>query len=212
MLARAHFIRGTPVLKQVSQSSALLTNTCEVDVLIHFVFLLRQCNRFFLFFVLELLTIAGTGCGSVVRASGSPDPAKTLTAVTVSPAAVIVVPGGTMQLAATAKYSDGSTADVSAAASWSSTAASVAVVSPSGLTTGVTAGSATVTAALNGMSGSARISVPQAAKTVKTIALSPATAGVAPGATQQLTATVTYNDGSTADMTSQASWTTSNAA
>jgi uncharacterized protein YjdB len=44
------------------------------------------------------------------------------------------------------------------------------------------------------------------AKTVRSIALSPTTATVKAGATQPFTATATYSDNSTADVTSTVTW------
>src|SRR5579864_8111167 len=44
-------------------------------------------------------------------------------------------------------------------------------------------------------------------KTLKSISVAPSTANIAAGATQQFTATGTYSDGSTANLSSTASWT-----
>ena len=64
-----------------------------------------------------------------------------------------MIVGDQVQLGAAAIYSDNSTKDVTAAAMWSSTPASVATVSGSGLLTTVSAGSATVTATFSGLNG-----------------------------------------------------------
>lgn len=47
-------------------------------------------------------------------------------------------------------------------------------------------------------------------KTIRTIALSPTSANLVVGATQQFTATATYSDASTADVTSTATWVSAN--
>lgn len=77
-----------------------------------------------------------------------------------------------------------------------------------GLVTGVAAGTATITATTNGVSSSANFTV--TAKTVTSIAVTPGASSVAMGGTQQFTATATYNDASTADVTSTVTWTSSN--
>jgi len=113
--------------------------------------------------------------------------------------------GATQQFTATAKYSDGSTADVSATASWTAATQATATVNASGLATGVASGSTTVTASLSGIIGSSMLAVN--AKVLTSVAVSPTSATIGVGATQQFRATATYNDGSTADVTSAANWT-----
>jgi uncharacterized protein YjdB len=137
---------------------------------------------------------------------------KVLTAIAASPGAASIAVGATEQFNAMATYSDGSTANVTASAHWADADSKVATVSPSGDATAVATGSTTVTATLDGMSGSATLTVDAAAKTFTAIAVSPATANIAAGATQQFTAKATYSDSSTADVTATVVWTTSNAA
>ncbi len=155
---------------------------------------------------LSLALIASTGC--VGGSSGSNNPAKTVTAVTASPATASVTMGATAQFKATAKFSDGSTADVTSMAAWTVAKASVATINSAGLATPVAAGSTMVTATLSGISGAAMLTV--TAATVKSIAVSPGTASIAASATQQFKATATYSNGSTGDVTSTASWASSN--
>jgi len=79
-------------------------------------------------------------------------------AVTVSPSSGTVNVGSTLQLTAVTKDSAGNVL-TGRSVTWSSSAPSVATVSPAGLVTGVTAGSATITATSEGKSGSAAITV-----------------------------------------------------
>jgi len=78
--------------------------------------------------------------------------------VTVAPASASVAAGGTTQLTATPKDANG-TALTGRTVTWGSSNTSVATVSGSGLVTGVTAGSATITATSEGQSGTAAITV-----------------------------------------------------
>jgi hypothetical protein len=162
------------------------------------------CLSFFFSFML-----ASTGCGSAIT---SLIPAKTLTAVSASPSTASVPAGGNKQFAATATYSDGSTASVTTTATWTTANPAMATVNSSGLASAVSAGSTTVTAALSGMSGMATLTVQAAPPTLTSIAVSPGTASIAVGATKQFTATATYSDGSTASVTTKATWTAANAA
>jgi uncharacterized protein YjdB len=72
---------------------------------------------------------------------------------TLTPKAIVVAPnpatvrvGETVQLAAAAIFSDGTSSDVSGIVSWFSSATSIATVDAKGLATGVSAGSTTITA------------------------------------------------------------------
>src|SRR5204863_2960225 len=78
--------------------------------------------------------------------------------VTVSPASASVTAGTTVQLTATPKDASGNALS-GRTITWSSSNTAVATVSPSGLVTGVVAGSATITATSEGQSGTAAITV-----------------------------------------------------
>jgi hypothetical protein len=167
-----------------------------------------RSNLFFYFFAPSSLAmlIAGMGCQGM--GNSTTPPAKTLTSVSVSPAAASVSMGNTQQYTATAKYSDGSTANVSSTASWAVGSSAIAAISATGLVTGKAAGSTSVTASLSGMTGTASLDVETGtvSKTLKSIAVTPVSVSVAPGASQQFTATGTYSDGSTANISTSATW------
>ncbi len=149
------------------------------------------------------LVIANTGCGG-----SSMGPAtKTLTSVAVTSSVPSVGVGATRQFTAMGTYSDSSTANVSATASWTVATPAVAKINSSGLATGLTVGSTTVAASLSGISGSATLNVTASTATVTSISVSPASATIVVDASQQFTATATYSDSSTANVSSTASWT-----
>jgi hypothetical protein len=89
-------------------------------------------------------------------------------------------------------------------------------LSPSGGVLVVTPASTTTYTAVatgtGGTSASAKTTVTVATKAIASIALSPTPGSIAMGATEQFAATATYNDGSTADITSTANWDIANAA
>jgi hypothetical protein len=76
-----------------------------------------------------------------------------------------------------------------------------------GLATSSAQGAATISATLNSISSSTTITVGQA--TLTSIAVTPSSIAVALGYGEQFTATATYSDGSTQDITQSASWTSS---
>ena len=108
--------------------------------------------------------------------------------VTVSPATAAVAAGQTVQLTATPKDANGNPL-TGRAITWASGNTSVATVSTSGLVTGLTAGSATITATSEGKSGSSGVTVTAVTVPVATVTVSPANGTVFVGQTLQLTAT-----------------------
>jgi len=78
-------------------------------------------------------------------AIGTEVSAVTLSSIAATPASVSLDVDGTQQLTVTATYSDASTADVTAEASYESSVTSVATVSTGGLITGVAEGDTTIT-------------------------------------------------------------------
>lgn len=155
----------------------------------------------FLFAVIAAL-LAGCGGGGP---SGTQPPS--ITSVAVTPTTVNVALGLTQQFSAKAAYSDGTTADVTSSATWSSTATGIATVNTAGLATTKSQGTTTITAQLRSISGSASLVVGPAVPS--SVAVTPATANVALGLTQQFSAKVTYSDGTTGDATSSATWSSS---
>ena len=132
--------------------------------------------------------------------------AGTLTSLAVTPASPSVAAGLTQQFTATATYSDGTTADVTSSVTWASDDTTVATIDATGLATGVSQGTANVTATVGGVtSNSDALTV--TAPVLASIAVSPASAAVAAGLTDQLTVTATYSDGSTADVTASSTFT-----
>jgi hypothetical protein len=146
---------------------------------------------------------------------------KSLTAITLTATQGSTIPiapptlaaGTTLQLYATGTYSDGSTQDITTTAAWSSSATGATVTG--GLITAVSGGDPTISASLSGMTGSTVVTV--TGKTLTAITLTGtqgSTTPIAPptlaaGTTLQLYATGTYSDGSTQDITSTATWSSS---
>jgi 6-phosphogluconolactonase (cycloisomerase 2 family) len=139
--------------------------------------------------------------------------APTLRGITVAPTAMNVDAGTTQQFTATTYYSDGTQTDATSTAAWSSSNAPVATVNASGQASALTLGTAVITATFGGMSASGTLTVN---RSLQSITVTPATTTVAEGLTQQYGAIGTYallgGGTSTVDITSSASWTSSNAA
>jgi hypothetical protein len=124
----------------------------------------------------------------------------------------IVYPN-TAQMTATGNYTDDSTNDVTNSVSWSSDTPSVATIDSAGLITTHHHGAAVVMATIGTIYGSVSASINVVVTNVlASIALTPPTVTLFyVGNTTQLTATGTYNDGDTANITGSVTWHTSNA-
>ncbi len=135
----------------------------------------------------------------------------TLTAINVTPALAIIQSGVSQQFQATATYSDGTTGDVTAQATWASSNTAVATVTAGAagvVVRAVATGSATISASVGTVTGSTSVTV--TAPTLLSIALTPATWSPNVGATQNFVATGTYSDNTTADVTLSATWVSTN--
>jgi len=130
--------------------------------------------------------VADTSAVTVIRVP--------VASVALTPAVASMLLGATLHLTATAQDSIGS-ALPGRSISWSSSAPAIAAVNDSGLVTANAVGSATVTAASEGKSASATITV--SSVPVASVTLSPASASIRVGSTQQLAAVTKDSAGST---------------
>ncbi len=136
--------------------------------------------------------------------------AATLESISLTPPLPSIAVGTTQQFVATGLFSDGSTQDVSAQATWASSATATATIDAAGLATGVAEGTALMTATLGGVSGGTTLTV--TAVTLTRIDLAPTGLSLAKGLTRQLVATGHFSDGSTQDLSAQAVWSSDDAA
>ncbi len=145
----------------------------------------------------------------------------TLAVTTASLSSIVVTPvnpsialGNTQQFTATGTFSDGSHQDISASVTWSSSKTTVATISnatgSNGLATSAGVGTATITAATGGISGTTTLTVTPAV--LKSILVTPVSAIVQIAVTnvQQFTATGIFSDGSFQDLTKSVTWSAKN--
>ncbi len=161
---------------------------------------IQSCAWFLIF---TILAVAVTSCKGFFIG-------PTLTTVTVTPATPSVTVGNTQQMIATGTYDDGSTDNLSDSASWTSSDTSIATVGSTGLVKGISEGTATISATSGAISGSTTVTVTVA--NLKSISVTPSSASISSGATQQFDAVGILQDGTTVDLTSSVTWTSSNTA
>lgn len=138
--------------------------------------------------------------------SGSKEAAPALQRLDLTPPTPSLPRGAALQLRATALWTSGAPQDVGAVATWTSSNPAVATVA-GGLVTGVEPGSATVTASWSGQSAAVAVTVTPAA--LVALAVDPPAAALPAGTRRAFTATGTYSDGTTRDLTASAAWATS---
>jgi uncharacterized protein YjdB len=110
------------------------------------------------------------------------------------------------QFTATGKFSDGSSKDMTASVTWSSSDTAIATINSGGMATGVISGTVTITAKSGAVQGVASLNVTVAAVNLTSISVSPAASSIPVNTTQQFTATGTYTDGSSRDLTALVTW------
>jgi uncharacterized protein YjdB len=136
-----------------------------------------------------------------------------LTLMTVTPSNASIPLGTTQQFSVMGTFSDGSMQDETSSAQWSSSDASIATVSMDqgtiGLATSTGVGAATITATVGTVSSTSNLTITPAV--LVSIAVTPSTATIALGLGQQYTAIGKYTDGTTKDITTNVTWTTSSA-
>jgi len=134
----------------------------------------------------------------------------TLTSLNVTPTDLTTNPiplGTVQQFTATGTFSDNSTQDITGTVAWSASPTSVASITTSGLATAKDIGTFTVTATSGAITGS--VSAAVSAADLVSIAVLPANAIIAQNTTQQFSATGTFNDGSTHNLTTEVTWSSS---
>lgn len=128
------------------------------------------------------------------------------------PAFVMIEPGSDRTLvigetlALTSYWSTGP----AISATWTSSAPAVASISASGTVTAVAEGSSTIKAEYQGKTDTLTVTVSgPAAASIASISVTPSSPSIATGATQQFTATGTYSDSTTGNITAEVTWTSS---
>ncbi len=132
----------------------------------------------------------------------------TLVSIAVTPSNPSIAKGLTQQFTAIGTYSDNSTQNVTSSVTWASATLPVATISNTagtqGLATGVGQGTSNITASLNGVTSGTTLTV--TAPALVSIAVTPPSPSIPKGLTQQFTATGTYTDNSTQNLTSSVTW------
>ncbi len=134
--------------------------------------------------------------------------AATLVSLAVTPSTTVLAPSSTLVYQASGTYSDSTTQNISNVATWTSDTPSVVSITSSGQATGQSAGTAIITATLGSVSNTANVVVEGSALQSITVASS-VTTSIPAQVAVQYTATAHFADGSTQNITSSVTWTSS---
>ena len=153
----------------------------------------------------------GTGTSNITATSGSVSgsaqltvTAATVVSLAVTPNPASTAPGTTKQFTAIGTFSDSSTQDVTASALWSSSNPGAATINNQGLASAIVNGSATITASIGAVSGSATLNITTAH--LVSISITPANPVISKGTQLKFTATGHFSDGSTSTHLSGLTW------
>ena len=160
-------------------------------------------------------TAVASGTGTVSATVGTVSGSATVTvsgggvlqSITVTPSSLSVPAGARHQFTAMGNYSDGSKKDLTSSAYWSSSDMSVAVPAGHGMVLTMTQGTAIIAARLNSIYGTS--SVTATTPVLSSISITPTGLSIAVGKSQQFSATGTFSDGSTQNLTNAVTWTSS---
>lgn len=135
--------------------------------------------------------------------------AATVEELQISPGSLTMANGTQANLTAIATFNNGSSQNVTSQVSWQSSATSVATVDTNGVVSALSQGTSLVSASFGGKtSNSTSVTVTEAE--VLQVSVTPDSASIAKGTEQQFVAIAHLSDGSSQDVTNQASWQSSN--
>ena len=152
-----------------------------------------------------LLTVIGFFFAACDSSEITIVPSSALQSIEVTPANAAMAKGTSARYTAMGTNVDGSKVDMTGRVAWSSSDLSIAAIDSNGTANAVSAGMTTIRAALGTLSGTAELNVTDAF--LVSIAVTPTDPGIALGLDQQFTATGTFSDTSTQDITADVNWT-----
>ncbi|MBN3573563.1 Ig-like domain-containing protein [Vibrio neptunius] len=129
----------------------------------------------------------------------------TITDITITPSVVKLAKGHYQPLTAIAAYNNGLSSDISDSVNWQPNDHSTAKVNTNGLLSGRLVGTTTVTAMKEGITSNP-VSVEVTNAVITDITVTPPHVSVAKGQTQAFTATATYSDNTSSDISNSVTW------
>lgn len=167
--------------------------------------LIRMLIAFVALSSLSLTWLSACGVTGMLGDTGNP-----LVSIDVTPETGSVTPGEAVQYTAQGRFRDGSTRNLTASVTWSSTDPGAALVDIAGRATGVSAGATMIEASDGAVTDAAPLAVNGG--TLTALVVSPATIALSAGQQQKLSASGSYSDGGRKDLTAALHWASTNPA
>jgi hypothetical protein len=146
-----------------------------------------------------------TGCGATyIGQNQAPAPTKRLLSVAIAPQSPAIALGDNQQFSASALFSDGSKTDVTRNATWISAQPKVASINAEGMATAKAIGTISITAIYESVRGSSTLTI--APHALVSIAVTPQSPPLTPNHSVQLSALGTFTDGTSQDLSSMVTW------
>lgn len=133
-----------------------------------------------------------------------------LQSISVSPSSTSILSLSTATFTASGSYSDGTTVDLTSLVSWTSSNTTIATIATTGTATALAQGTTSISATLSGVSGTSTLKV--TGGTLTAITLSTPKTTLVKDTVARITATGTFSNGTTRDITRFVDWTTANSA
>ncbi len=149
------------------------------------------------------VTISATS-GAITGSTTVNVQAAVLSSIKVRPVSKKIAPFTSQPFQAVGTYTDGSTQNVTAQVSWTSSNTAVANIANGGRAKGLTPGSATITAMLNSIGGSSTLNVSNA--TIVSISVAPPGRTIAPDTRLTFAANGVFSDHTTQVITRDSAW------
>lgn len=137
---------------------------------------------------------------------------KVIISISISNITAPLAIGATRQYSAIAAYADSTTADMSGSVTWTTSDPAIATINSAGLATGMADGTSIISATYNSFSSTAGITVNPWGKNIGSIAVTPLNDSIPIGLTKQFTATATFTDSTTGNVTNTITWASSDPA
>lgn len=142
-----------------------------------------------------------SGCGGGGASSNSGG-SSSLSSITISPSNAALKLGSSQQMSAQGNFSDGSSKDVTAAVSWSSSSPTAVDISAAGMASAHAPGSVTIMAKSGSVSGSVTLN----AVAPLSLLLDPLGPALQVGQSQKLTPTGVFGDGTSSNLSALVQW------
>lgn len=158
--------------------------------------------------VIVMMVLCLTACDKTSPAAPNASTSPTVIALVVTGNTTLGHKGETAQLRAVVQFSDGTEADVTATARWTTGDPSIATISATGLLTAGAPGKCKVNAESQDSKGERDVEVQDPAA-LRSLAIQGDPSFTSPGQTQQLQSIGTFGDGGQQDMSGETTWSSS---